>query len=153
LNPGAPGIPEEAREYADRGEKIEAIKITRERTGLGLKAAKDAVEQYLRNPNNESSSVRSGEFLGATGIPRAAIAALEKGQLIEAVRQQRAATGLGMKDSKEKLERFLQDYPIVDSRYRSASAARSRKLVGRAVLVLLGLVLVAAGYLYFSDKV
>jgi len=146
----APGIPDEAREYADRGEKIEAIKITREGTGLDLKAAKDAVEHYLRNSNNESSPVRPGEFLGASGIPRDAIAALEKGQLIEAIRRLRAATGLGMKDSKEKLERYLEHYPIVNSRYRSASAGRSRKLLSRTVLVLLALGLVAVGYLYSS---
>lgn len=33
----------------ERGKKIEAIKIYRERTGLGLKDAKDAVE-YLQTP-------------------------------------------------------------------------------------------------------
>ena len=40
-------IPSEAIDALRRGNKIEAIKLTREQTGLGLKESKDAVEQVL----------------------------------------------------------------------------------------------------------
>jgi hypothetical protein len=40
-------LPPEARELADRGEKIAAIKAFRERTGADLAEAKRAVESYL----------------------------------------------------------------------------------------------------------
>jgi hypothetical protein len=36
----------EARRFAARGEAIEAIKLVREKTGLGLKEAKDLVESW-----------------------------------------------------------------------------------------------------------
>jgi hypothetical protein len=39
-------LPPDVRAALDRGQKIEAIKLMRERTGLGLKEAKDAVETY-----------------------------------------------------------------------------------------------------------
>lgn len=41
------GLTAEVRQLADAGQKIEAIKVHREQTGLGLKEAKDAVEAYL----------------------------------------------------------------------------------------------------------
>jgi hypothetical protein len=44
-------LPANAIEHLRHGRKIEAIKIVREATGLGLKEAKDAVEAYVRrNP-------------------------------------------------------------------------------------------------------
>ncbi len=43
----AAGLSAEVRQLADEGRKIEAIKVHREQTGLGLKDAKDAVEAYL----------------------------------------------------------------------------------------------------------
>ena len=37
-------IPDEAIKALERGELIEAVKLTRERNGCGLKASKDAVD-------------------------------------------------------------------------------------------------------------
>ena len=45
--PRAQQIPPDAIVALQRGDKIEAIKLTRERLGLGLKEAKDLVEGYL----------------------------------------------------------------------------------------------------------
>ncbi|MDG2991833.1 ribosomal protein L7/L12 [Candidatus Synechococcus calcipolaris G9] len=42
-------LPIAAMMAAEKGNLIEAIKITRLKTGLGLKEAKDAVETYLKN--------------------------------------------------------------------------------------------------------
>lgn len=39
------GVSPEVRDLARRGRKIEAIKLHREQTGVGLKDAKDAVER------------------------------------------------------------------------------------------------------------
>jgi len=43
----ASGLSAAVRQLADDGKKIEAIKLYREETGLGLKEAKDAVEAYM----------------------------------------------------------------------------------------------------------
>ena len=40
-------ISDEAKRLADQGQKIQAIKVHREQTGLGLRDAKDDVEAYL----------------------------------------------------------------------------------------------------------
>jgi ribosomal protein L7/L12 len=41
------GVSEAVRQAIDRGEKIQAIKIHREETGVGLAEAKRAVEEYM----------------------------------------------------------------------------------------------------------
>jgi hypothetical protein len=41
------GLSPEVCSLADKGEKISAIKLHRQETGIGLKEAKDAVEAYL----------------------------------------------------------------------------------------------------------
>ncbi|MBR7834723.1 ribosomal protein L7/L12 [Actinospica durhamensis] len=41
---GAPNLPPEFYEYLRQGRKIQAIKVYREATGVGLKAAKDFVD-------------------------------------------------------------------------------------------------------------
>jgi large subunit ribosomal protein L7/L12 len=47
-DPGAAsGLSAGVRQLADDGQKIQAIKLHREETGLGLKEAKDAVEAYM----------------------------------------------------------------------------------------------------------
>ena len=49
VDPASPeGLSEEVQQLAnDPARKIEAIKLHREQTGLGLKEAKDAVEAYM----------------------------------------------------------------------------------------------------------
>lgn len=42
-------ISEEVKQLADQGQKIPAIKLHREQTGLGLRDAKEDVEAYLAN--------------------------------------------------------------------------------------------------------
>lgn len=41
-----PQMPEESRRLVTEGKYIEAIKVYREKTGAGLKEAKDAVDRY-----------------------------------------------------------------------------------------------------------
>jgi ribosomal protein L7/L12 len=41
------GLSTEVCNLADAGRKIDAIKVHREETGVGLKEAKDAVEEYM----------------------------------------------------------------------------------------------------------
>ena len=52
-------LPPEAIAAIDRGEWIEAIKLVREHTGLGLREAKDAVERY-RNGDRSPLGVAAG---------------------------------------------------------------------------------------------
>jgi ribosomal L7/L12-like protein len=60
-------LPPEAIAAAHRGNLIEAIKITREQTGVGLKEAKDAVEAHLGRGGSrllrDAADDRAGDYL------------------------------------------------------------------------------------------
>jgi ribosomal protein L7/L12 len=86
--------------------KIYAIKLLRERTGVGLKEAKDAVEALertgrLRLPGDSrdlKQPYRGGdpaEFIGEARRLK------EHGRAIEAIKLIRAHTGLGLKEAKD----------------------------------------------------
>jgi ribosomal protein L7/L12 len=131
---------------ADRGDMIDAIKITRERTGLSLKEAKDAVNAYSRGMDTGAAGT------GNTAIPPDAIASLYQGKLIDAIKKTRATTGLGLKDAKEAVERYLASNPSTSQRFQAA-AADERRGVLRVVRILVLTGLVIFGYLWFSGNV
>ena len=51
-------IPHEALDAVRAGQLIDAIKITREKTGLGLKESKNLVEQYLKEHPQEQALIQ-----------------------------------------------------------------------------------------------
>ena len=51
----------------DKGRKIEAIKILRDETGLGLKEAKDVVDRLARSRKGESGVTSSMQEEGGAG--------------------------------------------------------------------------------------
>lgn len=73
-----------------------------------------------------------------------AVAALESGRVIEAIKRVRRATGLGLKESKDAVDRYLAAHPEVAERCRTATAESSRAgtwawlaLLALAVLAIL----------------
>jgi ribosomal protein L7/L12 len=97
-----------------RGAKIEAVKLYREATGLGLAESKEAVEQLEGTLGPEVAD--SSRLLtsprpvpppptGMTAEKRAAILdALRRGMKIEAIKHYRDATRLGLAESKAAVE-------------------------------------------------
>lgn len=86
------------------GRKIEAIKLYRDLTGVGLKEAKEAVDALER-----------GELVTFTPLqaPTPAAGGMEEitrlarsGQLIAAIKLHRELTGLGLKESKDAVEKL-----------------------------------------------
>jgi ribosomal protein L7/L12 len=100
-------LEDEVRALMRRGQKIHAIKLVRERTGLGLADAKDAVEGLaatgrLRVPGGP----RGGGPAKIDGLAPADVLAqarMLKAQRkgIEAIKLIRAHTGLGLKEAKD----------------------------------------------------
>jgi len=89
-------LPAEAMAALSRGQLIEAIKIVRERTGLGLKEAKEMVERYRDDANPERDEAMRARLEGIAGkhgfkIPEAAMAAVERGDLKAAMNSLRQA--------------------------------------------------------------
>jgi ribosomal protein L7/L12 len=106
-------LPPDAIAALENGQLIQAIKIVRERTGLSLKEAKDVVERYANGergellpggwgqdpPETEASVFPSANAEGA--LPAAALAALARGNKIEAIKIVRKATGLDLAAAKK----------------------------------------------------
>ena len=102
-------LPPEAIAALERGNLIEAIKIVRERTGMDLKSSKEAVERHANGGAGAAgapSTWQEGDWgRDATGAgTAAALAALARGQKVEAVRLTREATGLGLAEAKRLVE-------------------------------------------------
>lgn len=77
-------------------------------------------------------------------LPGGAIAALESGQMIEAIKIVREATGLGLKESKDTVDRYLAAHPELAERTRAAGAGG-----GRTVLLWLALLATAVAVAMF----
>lgn len=90
-------IPREAQAAWDAGNKIEAIKLLREATGLGLAEAKQLLEAV---PAATMARGANADF----ALPAEVRAALARGNKIEAIRLLREATGLGLKDAKDRID-------------------------------------------------
>jgi len=98
-----------------QGRKIEAVKLYREATGAGLAESKDAVERMADDGGiempamrTESSGPRISPAPSPTGMTpekkAAVLAALSRGNKIEAIKLYREATGLGLAESKDAVE-------------------------------------------------
>lgn len=84
------------------GNKIEAVKLMREATGLGLAESKAAVE---RLESHGDASVLPAQAPVQTGIlPPGVGEALAAGNKIEAIRLYREATRVGLKEAKDAVE-------------------------------------------------
>lgn len=100
-------FPPEALAALSQGRTIEAIKIVREATGLGLKEAKDAVEAYMAHgPLMKGLESRiSARVDGGFEIPQEAADALARGDLIDAIKRLREANPhLGLKEAKDAVD-------------------------------------------------
>jgi ribosomal protein L7/L12 len=102
----APGNAEEAvRALLDGGNKIEAIKLVREQTGLGLKEAKDLVDAMERGA---AVSIQPGTdspvFHG--DVDSEARRLVAAGKVIDAIKLVRAQNNLGLKEAKDYVERL-----------------------------------------------
>ena len=112
---------EAARTLLAQGKKIHAIKLVRERSGIGLKEAKDYVDALEAGdmPVVPVSTIAQVPSDGLT----AAYAALQGGNKIEAIRLVREATGLGLKEAKDYVERWQQTG--VPPEHRASAAPQS----------------------------
>jgi len=93
--------------------KIEAIRLFREMTGVGLKEAKAAVEQMQANQSvnistftTSSVSVNTGGTTDETGALMAVQTLMKMGKKIEAIKVYRQLTGVGLAEAKAAVERM-----------------------------------------------
>ena len=90
------GLPAEAIAALSRGQVVEAVKIVRDKTGLGLKESKDMVDAYRDGevpPRDEAMRARLESIAGKHGfkVPEEAMTAMERGDLKSALERLRQA--------------------------------------------------------------
>lgn len=168
-------LPPEAIAALERGNLIEAIKIVRDRTGMDLKSSKEAVERYAHSGAVATSAPADwqegdwgrGEAAAETGsgmqgngpaaVPAAALAALARGQKVEAVRLTREATGLGLAEAKQLVEAHQNpaagDFGHLPSSPAANPMAEPGRVTGggfRWLPVIVVLLIAAAAWSYFK---
>jgi ribosomal protein L7/L12 len=79
------------------------------------------------------------------GLPGEAIAALARGNKIEAIKILRTAENMGLKEAKDRVEEYLRNDPVLQQKL-AATQAESRGTLLRWLVILA--LLVSAGY-YF----
>jgi len=125
---------------ARAGNIIEAIKLVREETGLGLREAKALVENSLAGTGYPGKPATDAE------LPVGSLVALERGQLLVAIRNYREYHHVGLKDANAAVQRYLDRNPVGKQQFRNAAAGRRRPVV-RIFLFLLVAGLALAAYL------
>jgi ribosomal protein L7/L12 len=96
---------QQIQELVRAGKKIEAIKLVRAQTGLGLKEAKDAVEAIERGETVELTLRATSTTQVVSGVDLDQITELLlQGKKIEAIKLVREQTGLGLKEAKDVID-------------------------------------------------
>jgi ribosomal protein L7/L12 len=90
-------LPEDVSNAMRAGRKVDAIRLLREHTGLGLAAAKAAVEANALPPPPQGGA---RGFADPGQLPSSVRAALDAGHKIEAIRLLCQARGIGLKEAK-----------------------------------------------------
>jgi ribosomal protein L7/L12 len=90
--------------------------------------------------------MKTGKSDASAQLPAAATAAVVRGSKIEAIKEVRAATGLGLREAKELVERYIAANPVLKDQYEQQNTANRRRLI-RWVLVVD--VLIAAAVLWW----
>ncbi len=127
---------ERIAELIEQGRKLEAIKLLRENTGIGLAEAKEQIERLIAEEAGQPAPAeRTG--LDTQGLPEDVLALARAGRKIEAIKVLRQRTGLGLKEAQEQIEAV------------TGTAGNPRAIVlaiALAVLLLglLGMLLIAA---------
>lgn len=130
------GLAAHVRRLLADGQKIEAIKVLREATGVGLAEAKHAIEAIERG--GAVKSVGLGD-----GFEEELLELLQGGQKIEAIKRYREQNSCGLKEAKDFVEALAVQRGIVAPRSGCA----------RVMLGLIIAFIVATTYVARADEV
>ena len=98
--------PDELRQLLIARKKIQAIKLYREETGANLQEAKRAVDGIEAKMQREQVEVRQATSYTGEGEMEEVWRLIAAGQKIGAIKAYRVATGAGLKEAKEAVERM-----------------------------------------------
>ncbi|HSH05458.1 MAG TPA: ribosomal protein L7/L12 [Anaerolineae bacterium] len=92
------------------GRKINAIKRYRELTGVGLKEAKEAIDELIANPSTTTFTSTSNDTSPVTDPVHDPefMRYLQQNKKINAVKRYRELTNVTLKEAKEAVERLMK---------------------------------------------
>lgn len=126
-------LPADVLQALSRGRTIDAIKLLRASTGLGLQEAKEAIDAHVAG---HPVRLPAGYVPGS--LPPTVAEALQAGNKIEAIRRMRELTGLGLKESKDAVDALEAGTP------GAGATGSPGAVVGAGAGRLLGWVIAAA---------
>ena len=125
-------LPPEVLEAVKGGRQIEAIKLLRQSTGLGLADAKQLIDAHARGM---PVSVPSGfDRPPLRTLPSNVTQALQAGNKIEAIRLLREQTGVGLKEAKDAVDAAEVSNPLSPGQVRDRSGGAMWWIIGLLVL-------------------
>ncbi len=83
-------------------------------------------------------------------LPATATAAVARGSKIDAIKEVRATTGLGLYEAKQLVEGYIAANPVLKSQFEQQNAARRHRLI-RWMLVIDGLIAAAVIWWFFGQ--
>ena len=93
----------ELRELLAAGQKLQAIKLYKDRTGAGLLDAKNAVDEFARSGSLPQSAATA---TGGDSLQAEVAALLQRGQKLQAVKLYKERTGVSLMEAKQAVERL-----------------------------------------------
>ncbi len=102
-------VDEQLAQLIASGEKIAAIALLRDHTGMGLAEAKDAVEHVAAGRG-------APPVAGDDAIPDAVRTLVERGERIAAIRLLREQAGIDLKSAKQRIDRAFGPGPSIGVR-------------------------------------
>ncbi|MEH3114575.1 ribosomal protein L7/L12 [Pedobacter terrae] len=151
----SPEAKQQALLFLFRNQKIAAVKIIKDHSGCGLKEAKDyvdALEGDVQEPINNLAN-----------LDEELLAILGQGNKLNAIKRYKDATGLGLAESKDYVEKLMQ-FKINGNMMQqsrdtdikniiSDHAGDSQNLIKRNLIKLLIVILAAAALIYVMFKI
>jgi len=105
------------------GNRINAIKLYRQRTGVGLKEAKDAIDRMAQELKGAAVARNNQPERGLVD-PDELQRLINAGQKIQAIKYYREATGVGLKEAKDAVERIAPGLKIESSASNNLSGGQ-----------------------------
>lgn len=147
-NSATPFIPPQVATLLAANRKIEAIKLVLDSNpGLGLRAAKDAVEGYQSNRQSAAvaSTARTAVAAQSSGagqvgdFPQAARQAIAAGNRILAIKIVREAYGLDLRSAMQRVDAYSEEHaPDADDDADAGRASATANLPAEVVALILG---------------
>jgi ribosomal protein L7/L12 len=104
--PPVPQTEEGVKTLVGRGDKIKAIKLLRHLSGLGLKEAKDAVDEFERSGRLPSAPALPAPTARAADNDPVIRQLAAEGRLVDAIGRYRELSGVGLAEAKDAVERI-----------------------------------------------